>query len=67
METEKEKYGFSLVPDPKDNTTWLGAVVAVLGVVFGYESPVASPDFIAGVVAVVGGLVGIFRKKKKGT
>lgn len=63
---ENEKYVFSLVPDPKDNTTWLGAVVAVLGLVFGYESPVASPEFVAGAIAVIGGLIGIFRKKKKG-
>lgn len=58
------KMGFSLVPDPKDNTTWLGAATAILGAIFGFENPAASPEFVAGVFAVVGGLFSVFRKRK---
>jgi hypothetical protein len=60
------KMGFSLVPDPKDNSTWLGAAVAVLGAIFGYDNPASSPEFVGGLIAVVGGILSIFRKKKEG-
>lgn len=63
-ETTKEKFGFSLVPDPKDNSTWLGIAVAALGALLGYDHPAAAPEFLAGAVAVVAGVIGIFRKKK---